>query len=302
MENRKAYIKALTHILCCIIILLIFVITTTRVNAMSCEPKELNGNITLKPLIKESIYKFDSIETNEINNIKYDSPRVIENNIYIFIDKYIDTIKFFSNMFGFDVEFIKDDLIQRNLNNTVLNENNLGGLKNSNDELMDFPNVEYGISEYFFELSNLYPEKKENKIISYTGDSDYIEKLIIYYTNIYEEVDTTLALSIGAAESGYYKVKYMLQKNNVYGGMGTNGLIVYDNIEIGVLKYIRLLSKSYFKKGLTTKETIGRKYCPQINSNGEKVASAHWINLVTKAENKYSSYTKDITIEDIIVK
>ena len=38
----------------------------------------------------------------------------------------------------------------------------------------------------------------------------------MYYSNIYTNVDQTLMLSIGAAESGYYKVKYMLKKNNVY--------------------------------------------------------------------------------------
>ena len=43
--------------------------------------------------------------------------------------------------------------------------------------------------------------------------SDYVEKLIMYCTGIYSNVDTSIALSIGAAESGYYKVKYMLKKN-----------------------------------------------------------------------------------------
>ena len=76
--------------------------------------------------------------------------------------------------------------------------------------------------------------------------------------------------------------------------------IRYENIEIGVLKYVRLLSKNYFGKGLTTVNSIGRVYCPVTNEYGQKVASPHWINLVNTARNKYNSYTQDITIEDII--
>ena len=289
MENKKAYYKALIHVVCCVIIILLFVLTTMRVNAMD----QIN-NLTIstfKPLINRNV--------KQVRNTKYDKPRIIENNIYVTLEKYSNTINFFRELFGFPEEFVKEDLIKRNITATEFSEKNIGGLT-KNNELISFSNVEQGISEYFFEIAELYPEKRDNKFLGYTGDSEYIEKLIIYYTNIYQDVDTTLALSIGAAESGYYKVKYMLQKNNVYGGMGKNGLIVYDNIEIGVLKYIRLLYNNYFKKGLTTKETIGRKYCPQYNENGEKVASAHWINLVSKAETKYKNYINNIKIEDII--
>ena len=302
MENKKAYNKALIHVLCCIIIILVFVITSLKVNAMECENGCYN-NLTknnIKPYIKDTILQLDTNNTIEINIIKYDTPRIIENNIYNIIEKYSNVISFFSKMFGFDNDFVIEDLINRNMDVIKINENNLGCLKNSKNESEDFPNVEYGISEYFFEMAKLYPHKANSKKIEYSGDSEYIENLIMYYTNIYKEVDSTLALSIGAAESGYYKVKYMLQKNNIYGGMGRNGLIIYDNIEIGVLKYIRLLSNNYFKKGLTTKESIGRKYCPQINSNGEKVASYHWINLVSKAETKYKYYTNNISIEEIM--
>ena len=47
-------------------------------------------------------------------------------------------------------------------------------------------------------------------------------------------------------------------------------LIQHENIEIGVLKYVRLLSKNYYGKGLTTLNSIGRIYCPIINENGAK--------------------------------
>lgn len=298
MENKKAYNRALKHVVCCIIILLLFVIANMKVNALSMD-SNMHINYEIQPLIKEKIMQLNPNNIFKVKNYRYDKPRVLENNIHVFIEKNKNTLMFFSKMFGFDYEFIKEDLIKRN-SNEILPENNIAGLKNNKKELIVFPNIEYGISEYFIELSKNYPEKRNNTTISYNVESDYIEKLIIYYTNIYEEVDTTLALSIGAAESGYYKVKYMLQKNNVYGGMEKNGLIVYENIEIGVLKYIRLLSNNYFKQGLTNKESIGRKYCPQVNSDGTKVASSHWINLVSKAEKKYRDYTNNITINDLI--
>ena len=95
--------------------------------------------------------------------------------------------------------------------------NNIGSLKNDDGELIKYNSIEYGIVEYFCEFSEIYPEKQKNKWEPYNGNSDYIEKLIMYYTTIYTDVDKTIALSIGAAESGYYTVKYMLNKNNVYG-------------------------------------------------------------------------------------
>ena len=92
----------------------------------------------------------------------------------------------------------------------------------------------------------------------------------------------------------------MLHNNNIYGGMSRNGLIKHENIEIGVLKYIRLLSKNYYGNGLTTLESIGRVYCPVINEQGNKIASPHWINLVNNAARKYENYTGEITIKDIL--
>ena len=59
-------------------------------------------------------------------------------------------------------------------------------------------------------------------------------KLIQYFADIYDNVDKQTILGIGAAESGYYKVKYMLKNNNIYGGMSSKGLIRHNNIELGV--------------------------------------------------------------------
>lgn len=306
MKTNAAHNRALKHIVCCLILLLIFVITITKVDARNESELTVTSDTTdvvpLRPQLNDNLIELQILNIEESSNKLYDNPRIIEKNIEYYIEENENTLMFFATAFGFDIEFVKEDLIKRaeTIGELEIKPTNIGSLKNKNNELKTFKNIEYGIVEYFYDLSKSYPKKRNKKVVPYTGNSDYVEKLIMYYTGIYSNVDTSIALSIGAAESGYYKVKYMLKKNNVYGGMSSNGLISYENIEIGVLKYIRLLSKNYFDKGLTTVNSIGRVYCPVTNEYGQKVASPHWINLVNTARNKYNSYTQEITIEDII--
>ena len=304
MKTKEAHNRALKHIVCCLILLLIFVITITKVDAKNesdlTAATDTSDVVPLRPQLKDNLLELQILNIEESSSILYDTPRIIEKNIEYYISENESALTFFANAFGFDIEFVKEDLINRAETIGELEPTNIGSLKNKKNELKTFENIEYGIVEYFYELSRSYPEKRNKKVVPYTGDSNYVEKLIIYYTGIYSNVDTSIALSIGAAESGYYKVKYMLRKNNVYGGMSSKGLIRYENIEIGVLKYVRLLSKNYFGKGLTTVNSIGRIYCPITNEYGNKVASPHWINLVNTARNKYNNYNNEITIEDII--
>ena len=302
MENRKAKNIALKHILCCLILLLAFVITITRVNAQTESDlvvSETKDTVPLKTLIKVKSLKLKDINDNVSFYTKYDTPRVVEKNINYYIEVEEETLKFFSKAVGYDIEFIKEDLLNKsNIDN--YEPTNIGSLKDKNVNIMKFDSIEYGIVEYFYDLLNNKPGKRKKIINQYSGSSDYVEKLIMYYTKIYTNVDSSLALSIGAAESGYYKVKYMLNKNNIYGGMSSNGLIQHENIELGTLRYVRMLSKNYIEKGLTTLESIGRVYCPTTNEYGQKVASSHWINLVNTAKNKYSKYTQNIEIKDLV--
>ena len=304
MKTNVAQNRALKHIVCCLILLLVFVITITKVDAKNesnlTQDAESSDVVPLRPQLRDNLLQLQILNIVESEYKLYDTPRIIEKNIEYYISENESALTFFAKAFRFDIEFVKEDLIKRAETIGELEPTNIGSLVNKNGELKTFENIEYGIVEYFYDLSRRHPEKINKNVVPYTGDSDYVEKLIIYYTGIYTNVDTSIALSIGAAESGYYKVKYMLKRNNVYGGMSSNGLIHYENIEIGVLKYIRLLSKNYFGKGLTTVNTIGRVYCPIINEYGNKVASPHWINLVNTARNKYNNYNYEITIEDII--
>ncbi len=303
MKKGKACNKALKHILCCLIILLIFVITfTLKVEAKT--ETVINADtedvVPLKPQLRNELLELKKIKIVNLEAITYDQPRIIEKDIYSYLEEENEELLFFSKIFGFNYEFVKDNIITRSEQYDYIEPTNIGFLKDKEGNLKKYRNIEYGIVEYFYELSDLYPKIRNKKHVSYNGTSDYIENLILYYTSIYDNVDSTLALSIGAAESGYYKVKYMLHKNNIYGGMSSNGLISHENIEIGVLKYIRMLSRSYFGKGLTNEYLIGKKYCPTRDDNGNKIASPHWINLVNTAKNKYKNYTQNVSINEIV--
>ena len=305
MKTNVAQNRALKHIVCCLILLLIFVITITKVDAknesdLTANSADTSDVVPLRPQLRDNLLQLQILNIEESSFILYDTPRIVDKQIEYYIKENESALTFFANAFGFDIEFVKEDIISRAETIGELEPTNIGSLVNNKNELKTFDSIEYGIVEYFYDLSRRHPEKINKKVVPYTGSSDYVEKLIMYYTNIYTNVDTSIALSIGAAESGYYKVKYMLKRNNVYGGMSNSGLIHYENIEIGVLKYVRLLSRNYFGKGLTTVNSIGRIYCPVTNEYGQKVASPHWINLVNTARNKYNNYNDIITIEDII--
>lgn len=230
------------------------------------------------------------------------SPRVVlldlEGKYYSiesYLDEKYDTIEFLGKTFGIDSLDIYEDLVNKN-EKYIYEKNNIGRLVDKNGELKTFKSFEEGLIEYLFDFASKNPKLVSNKTTPYTGSADYVVDLIKYFTGIYDNVDYLTAVSIGAAESGYYKVKYMLNCNNVYGGMGKNGLIKYKNIEYGVLSYIRLLSKNYYGKGLNTLESIGRVYCPTTTASGAKVASAHWINLVTTAKSKYAGTEEIIEV------
>lgn len=215
-----------------------------------------------------------------------------------FLKKNADTVEFFAKTFGIDSSHIYEDLIKKN-DNTSYDEYNIGLIKDSKG-LKKYSSFEEGLIEYLIIFAKTNPTLVSNTIKPYTGDSKYVIDLIKYFTNIYTNVDYLTAVSIGAAESGHYKVAYMLAKNNIYGGMTYNqSLITYKNIEYGVMSYIRLLSKSYYGQGLTDIYSIGRVYCPVYDGNGQKIANPHWINLVSSAKVRYADSYSEITVSQL---
>ena len=319
METRRVSGLSWGHIITCAVILIVFVMfmimhtnaetITTTSSISAVEPSEV------VPLVSKD-YKFELdviynpnlnmlVSQNEVEAGPKEEVVIDRTEIDNYITSYLDDIKFLCYTFSIkDKDFI-DDLYARYdkyYEQYGFNENNVGYILDAKGNLKNYKNVKYGLVEYIYKYIDKNPKKKKTRKVSYTGKASYVENLIRYYTSIYTNVDTNIALSIGAAESGYYKVKYMLGVGNVYGGMGRGGLIHYDNIEIGVLSYIRLLSKSYFGKGLTTIPAIGYRYCPTIDNNGNKIASPHWINLVNTAMKHYKKLSNKVSAGDLLGK
>lgn len=307
MESKKASKVSWKHIVFCIVLLVIFVLTVgVHINAEGYSDdigtEQSSDPVPLRTNSYGIVRYIINAEKNEVELAGPKEEVTVEPRL---IDSYITTyaaeLEFFAKTFGVNYDDVIRDLRNRyDVSDMEFNETNIGFLLNDKNELKTYKSVEYGIVEYFYDYVEKNPKKVNKKRIPYTGDAKYVENLIIYYTTrIYTNVDTTVALSIGAAESGYYKVKYMLKCNNVFGGMSSKGLIKYRNIEYGVLSYIRLLSKNYYGKGLNTVAKIGRVYCPTYDDFGNKIASPHWIKLVNTAIYKYSKYDYNNSISTL---
>ena len=153
-------------------------------------------------------------------------------------------------------------------------------------EILDNANIDTILIDYLFELEKDNSKLFNFNIVSSNPDKEYMIALINYFTNIYPEVDTSLACAIAKIESGY-RSQYMIKNNNIFGGMSKGKLIKYRTIEYGILKYIKLLNDRYYAKGLNTIETIGKVYNP-VYENGIKKASPTWVVNVKKAIGEYS--------------
>lgn len=293
MEKNVSSLKILNIIICLLLLVVFAIFTgTKKVDAKSEASGEYPSRFTLGYQFKELKFIYKKATPKE---------EILVYNLEYYIENNLDIIKFYSNVFDYKLEDVINDLKEREKNNSTFISTNIGYLKNEKGELRIYDSFEYGLIEYFYNLMETKTIKRNIKYKPYEGNSSYVEKLIMHYSSIYSNVDQTTLLSIGAAESGYYKVKYMLRANNIYGGMSSKGLIRHNNIELGVLSYVRMMSKYYYGKGLNTPELIGRVYCP-VFENGKKVASQHWLNLVSTAKNKYNKYNFNITINDIINK
>lgn len=287
--NKKLSSLKIHNIVVCAIILIVFVIF----GVANARAEEINNNDEVLPSNNIQLGNNYRKLIDENKEKQTTNTKKKESNILNIKEK---EIKFFSEIFGYNYEDVLNNL--KGINNETYNEYNIGNIKNNKDELIKYNSFEYGLIEYFYNLNKEKSLKKTNKYVPYTGDSLYVENLIIYFSSIYDNVDSKLLLGIGAAESGYYKVKYMLRLNNIYGGMSSKGLIKYNNIELGVLTYVRMMSRNYYAKGLTNLYSIGKVYCPTYE-NGSKIASPHWISLINKALIKYELYNYNVELKDI---
>ena len=201
----------------------------------------------------------------------------LEEDVVNFINDNKDIFNFYSNTFGISINNIKESIIIDNMD-TKFNRNDIGNTHNNYDSL------DKNLIDYLFKL------KKSNKKLfkqEYTNSNiysrEYIYGLINYFSSIYTNVDYDVLASIAYIESGNLNSKYMRKCNNIYGGMSSHGLIKYNNIEFGVLSYVKMMAKSYYAKGLTTVETIARKYNP---------GSTTWVGNINKTRNKFKNIEK----------
>ena len=211
----------------------------------------------------------------EANKMNIESKRVLtEDELFnIFLNKNDELIIFLTKTFQIDkdnfVTHLKKDYNEMN----ILNEDN----------------VELILIEYLLDLEDKENGLFDNTIIECNDSKEYMVALIKYFTEIYSNVDFSIACAIAQIESNY-SASSMLNKNNIFGGMSNGSLIKYKNIEYGILRYIKLLNVGYFNKGLTTIETIGKVYNPTYNSNGVKIAKPSWVKNVTNALDEYANY------------
>lgn len=215
-----------------------------------------------------------------------------------YLENNEETIRFFANMFDMDYDTVINKIKEINPNSDNIIDNNIGYLVNEHNEPYDFGSIDKSILELFLYLENTYPDMVTYDYAPYSGSTEYVEALVEYFSSLYPNVDPKLMLSIGAAESGYYTSGTMLAKNNVYGGMGSRGLITYKNIEYGVMSYIKKMSESYYAKGLDTPEKIGYVFCPKTE-NGVKIVSPHWLKLVNRALEKYTYDIRYVSVAQL---
>ncbi len=305
MDTKKTSKVSWKLVACCFVLLVVFVLTVgTYLDERNVDKTPSIAYSEDSEVIPLANTNYSELSTGQ-NEVELAGPKeeVVTdvNELDNYITSYKKDIELLCKAFGVEYDSIIEDLRNKYNSHDTFETTNVGYLLDSKGNVKTFSNDLYGLVEYFYNYVKNNPKKVNNKRVAYKGSADYVEKLIIYFSeHIYTDVDTTTALSIGAAESGYYKVKYMLACNNIYGGMGSNGLIKYKNIEFGVLSYVRYLSRNYYSKGNTSLEGIGRVYCPTTDSNGNKIASPNWIRLVKTAKNKYSKMNKNLSIEDLV--
>jgi len=241
----------------------------------------LTLSIIFKPQINlqpKTNFKTFSQSIQKVHSLRLINP------IDIFLEQELEKIEFYANTFQIDLNVL--------FNLLKTNHQSLNILNNQN-------NFDLILINYLFSLEESNKELFNNSIIPNKENSKYMISLIKYFTNIYQNVDFNIAASIANVESGY-SAPSMLNVNNIFGGMTNGRLIRYKTIEYGILKYVKLLEEGYFKKGLTTIETIGYVYNP-VFEEGIKKASPSWVQKVYMYINNFNDYQSINSLNDVLI-
>lgn len=98
-------------------------------------------------------------------------------------------------------------------------------------------------------------------------------------------VNPALLAAISQHETGNGKSHAAINKNNIAGMMGVNGLKSYSSVEDSIQDMARNISKNYLGLGLTSISEIGHKYAPVGADNDPTGLNNHWVTGVTKYFN-----------------
>lgn len=95
-------------------------------------------------------------------------------------------------------------------------------------------------------------------------------------------IDPALLAAIAQHETGNGKSRAAIEKNNIAGMMGHNGLKSYSSVEESIIDMARNLSKNYLGLGLSSIAKIGAKYAPVGANNDPTGLNNHWVSGVSK--------------------
>ena len=103
------------------------------------------------------------------------------------------------------------------------------------------------------------------------------------------DINAFITIAVASLESGYGKSDIAMNKNNLYGMNAQDHnpyelAYSYDSKYESVMDFAKRLSTYYTNKGLTTLDSIQRKYCP-TNSNWDESVASVMNNLYTLVDS-----------------
>lgn len=99
-------------------------------------------------------------------------------------------------------------------------------------------------------------------------------------------IDPALLTAIAQHETGNGASRAAMEKNNVAGMMGKNGLKSYGSVEESIMDMARNLSKNYLGQGFSSISQIAAKYAPVGATNDPTNLNNHWVSGVTRFINQ----------------
>ncbi|MBL4952945.1 glucosaminidase domain-containing protein [Neobacillus sp. OS1-32] len=149
--------------------------------------------------------------------------------------------------------------------------------QNTSNLLTDIP-----IQNDSFRFSNISAEKLNQEL---DGKLKGMGEVFIRAGNYYN-VNPALLAAIAQHETGNGTSRAAMEKNNIAGMMGINGLKSYASVEESIMDMARNISKNYIGEGLTTIAKMGAKYAPVGAANDPTGLNNYWVTGVTKYFNK----------------